>query len=114
MQQQINRVTNEVNNKSVPVRAAGGDKRQTTMISRYRSGIKAYKVLDIVGCKLVFRLFPNSDETEKIHVDMPDAYSVGEYVDLIVIRRSRTSKSIELVGHTPQQFVPANNSDIGD
>lgn len=89
------------------------DNRQLTTLSRHRNNINAHKILDIRGNNLVFRIRYNSDKTEEITVSLPEDYNIGEYIDLAVTRMSKTSKIIELVGHTPEGFIPVDGADIG-
>lgn len=84
---------------------------QTTAALRNRSGIKAYKILDIADGRLSFQLWLN-DEESRGSVKTSTPCNVGQYVDLIVTRTSKTSHQIKFVGHTPQEFVPADGRNI--
>ena len=81
---------------------------QTTAVLRNRNGIKAYRILDISNKHLIFQLWPNSDEQGKIMVSMPEEYEIGKYVDMQVIRHSKTNYSVKLIGRTPKAFIPAD------
>lgn len=85
---------------------------QTIMVLRRKNGIKAYKILDIRDGHLVFQLWLNSDEQGRITLSVPEEYSVGEYIDLQVVRTSKTSYIVKLIGRTPQMFVPADGRNI--
>ena len=76
------------------------------------SSVTAHKILAIRGNDLIVQLWRNSDKTSNIPVSMPEEYSIGDYVDLQVIRHSKTSHSITLIGHTPQKFIPANGTAV--
>ena len=52
---------------------------------------------------LIFQLWLNSDEQGRLMVSMPEEYRIGEFIDLQVIRTSRTSYQVTLIGWTPQK-----------
>ena len=85
---------------------------QTTTILRHRNSIKAYKILDIQGNNLIIR--NNLDKSKMIEfaVSEPGNYKVGSYVDMIFTRMGSSSHRIELIGHTPPEFMPDNGVDI--
>ncbi len=45
-------------------------------------------------------------------VSMPEEYRIGEFIDLQVIRTSRTSYQVMLIGRTPQKFIPVDGRAI--
>ena len=45
-------------------------------------------------------------------VSMPEEYEIGQYVDLQVARKSKTSHTIKLIGRTPQKSIPADGRNI--
>lgn len=85
---------------------------QTTAALRNQNEIKAYKILDIWDNHLIFQLRLNSEKQGEIRVSMPEEYSVGEYIDLQVIRTSKTSYQVTLIGRTPAAFIPAAGQNI--
>lgn len=85
---------------------------QGTAALRNRNEIKAYKILDIQGKHLIFQLWLNSDKQEWLMVSMPEEYEIGQYIDLQVIRTSKTSHKVTLIGRTPQKFIPADGRAI--
>ncbi len=85
---------------------------QTTAALRSQNSIKAHKILSIEGNSLIFQLWLNSDEQGRLSVSMPEEYQTGQYIDLQVIRRSKTSYEIHLIGRTPQKFVPDDGRNI--
>lgn len=85
---------------------------QTTAALRNQNNIKAYRILDIADKHLIFQLWLNSDEQGKIQVSLPEEYKIGRYVDLQVIRTSKVSYQIKLIGHTPKAFIPADGRNI--
>ncbi len=87
--------------------------RQLSAVSRHKNYISAHKILDIQCNYLVVRLWCNKCETERIAVPTPEEYKTGEYIDLVVLRMSKTSWRVELIGYTPQEFIPADDADIG-
>lgn len=89
-------------------------KEQNDRLSRYHAGIRAYKILNIRGNDLIFRLRGGSDKTESFPVTDIEAYQTGKYIDLIVEFNGRTSYSIRLIGKTPERFVPADGAEIGE
>lgn len=89
------------------------ERRQLTTVLRHKNNVTAHKILDIQGDYLVVRLWCNKCETERISISTSEEYKIGEYIDLVVLRMSKTSWRIELIGHTPQDFIPANDTDIG-
>ncbi|NBH15025.1 hypothetical protein D3Z36_12775 [Lachnospiraceae bacterium] len=87
-------------------------KEQKTAPLRNQNNVKAYRILDIKDNHLYFQLWLNSDEQGKVKASMPEEYQVGEYIDLQVIRNSRTSYQIHLLGKTPVAFIPADGRNI--
>ena len=87
---------------------------QLTTASRYRNNIRSYKILQISGDNLIFRISNNSDETASFPVSVPESYKVGGYVDFCVTSQGRTSHTIRFIGHTPPKFIPENGEEIGD
>ena len=85
---------------------------QKTTALRNQNSIKAYKILDIKGKHLIFQLWLNSDEQGQIMVSMPEVYKVGQYIDMQVIRHSKTNYSVKLIGETPDAFIPADGRAI--
>ncbi len=85
---------------------------QTTAALRSQNSIKAHKILSIEGNSLIFQLWLNSDEQGRLSVSMPEEYQTGQYIDLQVIRRSKASYEIHLIGRTPQKFVPDDGRNI--
>ncbi len=85
---------------------------QRTTALRNQNSVKAYKILDIRDKQLFFQLWLNSDEKGSISVSMPEAYEVGQYVDMQVIRHSKTNYSIKLIGRTPDAFIPSDGRAI--
>lgn len=83
---------------------------QKTTALRNQNSVKAYKILDIQGKHLIFQLWLNSDKQDKIMVSKPEEYKVGEYIDMQVVRTSKTSHQIKLIGHTPEAFIPADGN----
>ena len=89
------------------------EESQKTTISRHVNFISAHRILDIQGNNLIIQLWPSDDsKTANILVSMPEEFSIGDYVDLQVIRHSKTSNSVELIGRTPQKFIPANGAAV--
>ena len=87
-------------------------REQKTAPLRNQTNVKSYRILDIKDNYLYFQLWLNSDEQGKLKVSMPEEYQVGEYIDLQVIRNSRTSYQIHLLGRTPQKFIPTDGQNI--
>lgn len=87
-------------------------KEQTTTPLRGQNNVKAYRILDIKDNHLTFQLWLNSDERGQMKVSMPEEYQIGEYIDLQVIRNSRTNYQIHLLGKTPAAFIPADGRNI--
>lgn len=85
---------------------------QKTTALRNQNSVKAYKILDIQGKYLIFQLWLNSDKQDKIMVSKPEKYKIGEYIDMQVVRTSKTSHQIKLIGHTPETFIPADGRNI--
>ena len=89
------------------------EESQKTTISRHFNRVTAHRILDIRDNALVVQLWPSDDsKTASIPVSMPEEFSIGDYVDLQVIRHSKTSNSVELIGRTPQKFIPANGAAV--
>ncbi|MCM1181236.1 MAG: hypothetical protein NC347_13330 [Clostridium sp.] len=88
-------------------------KEQTTAPLRNQNNVKAYRILDIKDNHLIFQLWLNSDERGQMKVSMPEEYQIGGYIDLQVIRNSKTSYQIHLLGKTPAAFIPADGRNIG-
>lgn len=86
---------------------------QKTTISRHFNRVTAHRILDIQGNNLIIQLWPSdSSKTASIPVSMAEEFSIGDYVDLQVIRHGKTSHSITLIGRTPQKFIPANGAAV--
>ncbi len=85
---------------------------QKTVLSRHANFITAHKILAIRGNDLIVQLWGNSDKQGSIPVSTPEEFSIEDYVDLQVIRHSKTSHSITLIGHTPQKFIPVDGVNI--
>ena len=85
---------------------------QKTTALRNQNSIKAYKILDIQGKRIFFQLWLNSDEKGSISISMPEEYEIGQYVDMQVIRHSKTNYSVKLIGATPKAFIPADGRAI--
>ena len=85
---------------------------QTTAALRNNNGIKAYRILGIEDKHLIFQLWLNSDKQGRLMVSMPEEYEIGQYVDLQVVRTSKTSHTIKLIGRTPEVFIPADGRSI--
>lgn len=82
---------------------------QLTELGRHRAGISAHKILRKQGNDLVVQLKANSDKTGQIPVLLPEDYTEGQYIDL-VIDSSRTSYTARLIGNTPPKFTPENGT----
>lgn len=85
---------------------------QTTVLLRLRNSIRAFKILDIKGNNLIIRNNFNKDKTVEFEVLNPNNYNIGDYVDMIFCRTGSNSHRIELIGHTPLEFIPDNRQDI--
>lgn len=85
---------------------------QKTAALRNQNGTKACKILGIEDKHLIFQLWLNSDKQGRLMVSMPEEYSVGEYMDLQVVRTSRTSHTVKLIGRTPEVFIPSDGRNI--
>ena len=85
---------------------------QKTAALRNNNGIKAYRILSIEDKHLIFQLWLNSDKQGQLMVSMPEEYEIGQYVDLQVVRTSKTSHTIKLIGRTPEVFIPADGRSI--
>lgn len=88
---------------------------QTATILRRRNSIKAYKILDIQGNNLIVRNNldkSKTDRTAEFPVSEPGNYKVGGYVDMVLVSRGSNSHAIQLIGHTPPEFVPDNGADV--
>ncbi len=85
---------------------------QKTKIARFNNFIQVRRVLDIKGDHLIFQLWPNSDERSYIKVSMPETYKIGDCIDLIIERMSRTSHRVTFIGRTPEKFAPAVGENI--
>lgn len=86
---------------------------QETTALRNRNEIKAYKILDIQDGHLIFQLWLNDTEKKgQLKVSMPEEYEIGQYIDLQVIRTSKMSHTVKLIGRTPAAFVPADGRNI--
>lgn len=89
-------------------------KEQTKLIFRRRNSIRAYKILDIKDGSLIVRNPYKRENATEIEVPKPtDDYKVGDYADIIFLRTGNTGRKIEVVGHTPPEFVPTTRDDIG-
>lgn len=89
------------------------ERRQLSTVLRHKNNVKAHKILDIQDNYLMVRLWRNKCETERILVSIAEEYKIGEYIDLVVLRMSKTNWRVELIGHTPQEFIPEDDADIG-
>lgn len=78
-----------------------------------QNSVKAHRILDIKGNNLIIQLWANSDEQGQVLVSMPEEYTIGEYIDLQVLRTSKTSYQINLIGKTPVVLIPADRRNIG-
>lgn len=87
-------------------------REQKTAALRNQNGIKAHRILDIEDKHLIFQLWLNSDEQGRLMVSMPEEYRIGEFIDLQVIRTSRTSYQVTLIGRTPAAFIPADGRNV--
>ncbi len=87
-------------------------REQNTTPLRNQNNVKAYRILDIKDNHLYFQLWLNSDEQGKVKVSMPEEYTIGQYVDLQIIRNSRTSYQIHLLGKIPAAFILADGRNI--
>lgn len=85
---------------------------QKTVALRNNNGIKAYRILGIEDKHLIFQLWLNSDKQGRLMASMPEEYEIGQYVDLQVVRTSKTSHTIKLIGRTPGVFIPADGRSI--
>lgn len=86
---------------------------QKTESLRCANEVKAYRILDIQDKDLVFQLWFNDESSRgRIKVSFPEEYQIGEYVDLQVIRTSKMSHQVTLVGRTPQKFIPVDGRNI--
>lgn len=85
---------------------------QKTKIARFNNFIHAYRILDIQGDHLIFQMNPNTDERSYIKVSMPETYKIGDYIDLVIERMSRTSHRVTFIGRTPEEFAPAVGENI--
>lgn len=86
---------------------------QKTESLRCANGVKAYRILDIQGKDLIFQLWFNDESSRgSIKVSFPKEYQIGEYVDLQVIRTSKMSYQVTLIGRTPATFVPADGRNM--
>lgn len=89
------------------------ERRQLSTVLRRKNNISAHKIFNIEDNYLVVRLWRNKCETERILVLTPEEYKTGEYIDLVVSRMSKTSYRVEIIGYTPQEFIPSDDADIG-
>ncbi len=85
---------------------------QKTAALRNNNGIKAYRILGIEDKHLIFQLWLNSDKQGRLMVSMPEEYEIGQYIDLQVVRTSKTSHTVKLIGRTPEVFIPADGRNI--
>ena len=85
---------------------------QETKALRNKNGIKAYRILGIEDKHLIFQLWLNSDKQGRLMVSMPKEYEIGQYIDLQVVRTSKTSHTVKLIGRTPEVFIPADGRNI--
>lgn len=88
--------------------------RREQMITtlRRRNSIRAFRILDVQGNNLIVRNSLDRSKTAKFAVSEPDEYKVGDCVDMIFIKTGSSSYSIELIGHTPEEFIPKGNVEI--
>lgn len=87
-------------------------REQTTTILRRRNFIRAFKILAIQGDNLIVRNSYDRNKTAEFAVSEPDEYKVGGYVDMVFIKTGTSSHTIELIGHTPEEFIPKGNVEI--
>lgn len=86
---------------------------QTKVILRRRNSIQAFKVLDIQGDNLIIRNPYNRKHTVKVFVPkIVGDYKAGDYADIKFLRTGSTGYTVEVVGHTPPEFMPDNEADI--
>ena len=86
---------------------------QKTEPLRCANEVKAYRILDIQGKDLIFQLWFNDENSRgSIKVSMPEDYEIGQYIDLQVIRTSKISHKVTLIGRTPHKFIPADGRNI--
>lgn len=86
---------------------------QTTTILRQRNSIMAYRILDMQGDNLVIRNPYDRERTVGIPVPkLVSGYKVGDYADIIFFRTGSTGYTVEVIGHTPPEFVPDNGADV--
>lgn len=79
---------------------------------RTRDKIWAVKILEIRENSLVFRRSFRDDKTISIPVSCPQAYKVGQYIDVIVWSTGTSSYGAKLIGTTPDAFIPADGAEI--
>lgn len=85
---------------------------QQTAAQRKINGIAAHKILSIDGNRLIFQLSRNDSKIGYIETQTPELYAIGQFIDLSVIRPSRTSTTIKFFGKTPPKFVPQDSRNI--
>ncbi len=85
---------------------------QKSTALRSQHSIKAHKIIDIKDKNLIFQIWLNSDELDRMPVSFPEEYEVGEYVDLQVFKTGGASYQIKLIGKTPKAFIPADGRNI--
>lgn len=97
----------------------GFDSRQANKFMRRNCNVKAFKILDVSGKNLILRLPAvfGKNRTMEIPVAKPESYSIGKYVDIILIYTIdggvASSYKAEFLGKTPEQFIPENGEEIG-
>lgn len=109
----------EEKDKVENVEGKGFDSRQINKFMRRNCNVKAFRILDVSDKNLVLKL-PDAfgeNRTMKIPVANSENYSVGEYVDIILIYTIdggvASSYKAEFLGKTPEQFIPENGEEIG-
>lgn len=85
------------------------DKIQLTTLSRYQNDISVRQILDIKNGELVMNTWNSGEDTCRIPVNKEQLplYSVGDFVDMVILRTGNASYTARLVGHTPPEFCPA-------
>lgn len=88
-------------------------REQTSKALRVNNRIWAVKILEIRDNSLIFRRKPGGDKTASIPVSRPQDYKVGQYIDVIVWNTGNASYGVNLIGNTPDDFIPTDGADIG-
>ncbi len=85
---------------------------QKTTALRSQNNIKAHKILDIQDKHLIFQIWLNSDERDRMPVSFPEEYETGEYIDLQIFKTGGASYQVTLIGKTPKAFIPDDGRNI--